>query len=170
MDVTFAAAQSMTSISGSQNGSRDRSGCVKIWDARTAQELRAWQMPGSTNYISAVAFSPDGRRLVCSNNGGDEANYRSDISVLDPTTGAGLLQLPAENDHIWGVAVSPDGRHLAAACINKTVRIWDYLSGQCVRTFASNEPYFGVAFSSDGRLLAAGGGGRDWDSSGEVKI
>jgi WD40 repeat protein len=155
---------------GTRLATGDRSGCLKIWDARTAQELRAWQMPGSTNYISDVAFSPDGRRLVCSNNGDEKTNYDSVISVLDPTTGAELLQLPAENDHIWGVAVSPDGRHLASACINHTVRIWDYLSGHSVRTFASNAPFYGVAFSPDGRLLAAGGGGRDWDSSGEVKI
>jgi WD40 repeat protein len=155
---------------GTRLATGDRSGYVKIWDPRTAKELRAWQLPGPVNYIGAVAFSPDGRRLACANNRDEDPNYSSVISIFDPTTGAELLQLPKENDYVVGLDVSSDGRHLASACTNQTVRILDYLTGQRVRTVSANTTYFGVAFSPDGLLLAAGGGGREWESSGEIKI
>ena len=54
-----------------------------------------------------------------------------------------------------GVAFSPDGRLLATASKDKTARLWDPATGECLRTLTGHDDFVrGVAFSPDGRLLA----------------
>ena len=56
----------MTSVAFSPDGKRIVSGSgdktVKVWDARTGQELLS--LKGHTSVVCAVAFSPDGTRIV----------------------------------------------------------------------------------------------------------
>ena len=53
------------------------------------------------------------------------------------------------------MAFSPDGRLLATASHDKTARLWDPATGECLRTLTGHDSgVTGVAFSPDGRLLA----------------
>jgi WD40 repeat protein len=68
---------------------------------------------------------------------------------------------------VRGVAFSPDGALLATASTDKTARLWDPATGECVRTLTGHAAGLrGVAFSPDGRLLATASIGRTarlWD-------
>lgn len=129
--------------------------CIKtinLWDPESGQLLRT--LPGHSNGVSSLAFSPDGRTLAS----GSPDNA---IAVWDPKSGQLLRTLNASNGSslksTYSVAFSPDGRTLAAGSDDKTIKLWDVSSGQLLRTLAGGgDIIYSVAFSPDGRTLASG--------------
>jgi WD40 repeat protein len=56
---------------------------------------------------------------------------------------------------LTGVTFSPDGRLLATVSYDKTARLWNPATGQCLHTLTGHTEWVtGVTFSPDGRLLA----------------
>src|SRR5262249_51277158 len=63
------------------------------------------------------------------------------------------------------VAYSPDGRRLASASWDGKVKIWDAVTGECLRTLEGHMGRaWGVAFSPDGRHVAS----TSWDKTVKV--
>jgi WD40 repeat protein len=100
-----------------------------------------------------VAFSPDGRYVALPGNGGK-------ITVWNSVTGAVTWRVGSRTT--LAVAFSPKlaGRYLlAAACNDKTVRVWDPSTNEEVYTITGHRGYvLALAFSPDGTLLASAGG------------
>lgn len=105
-----------------------------------------------TDYISGVAFAPNGKLLASASNDGtvrlwDLTRHQHPSRVLD---------VPAP---VTGLAFSPDGRLLATGLQDGTALLWRLADGRRdgpvldlrAQTVAA------VAFSPDGRLLAVGG-------------
>ncbi|MBZ5620423.1 MAG: NACHT domain-containing protein [Acidobacteriia bacterium] len=77
--------------------------------------------------------------------------------------------------HVFGCAWSPDGRRVLSATEDKTLKIWDVASGDCLRTLVGHSSYVsGCAWSPDGRRVLSASRDktlRIWDAdSGDCQL
>ncbi len=140
-------------------------------DTRSAIELRAWDAasgkeifrhgtgPGSTG----LAYSPDGRRLAVSYDGGTTHRIR------DAGSGEEILELTSAADgmtYLDTIAFSPAGTRLACASEDGKARIWDVAPDDARpsrppdRILGGNHSRVNeVAWSPDSRYVSASGWG-----------
>jgi tetratricopeptide (TPR) repeat protein len=111
---------------------------------------------GHTNWVGAVAFSPDGRWALT---GSDDTTARLwDTQAADPSASARILR--GHTSWVTAAAFSPDGRWALTGSADGTARLWDTqiadpsASARMLRghTSAVNA----VAFSPDGRWVLTG--------------
>lgn len=109
-----------------------------------------------------LAFSPDGRWLVCPD-GRYLDNYTNEsVIVWDVQTGKAVSTLISDFGRVTALSFSPDGKWLAMAASDRDCEkmvLWEFvdgtakqLSSQCVGSREESVP--DVEFSPDGRLLA----------------
>ena len=128
------------------SGSDDR--MVRIWDVSSGQYL---DLPGHTDVVRSVAFSPDGR-ILASGSGSDERTVR----LWDVHTGQCLNTLRGHSNGIWTVAFNPQGDILATGSDDLTVKLWDVRTGQCLNTLQGHTIWvWSVAFNPQGDILAS---------------
>ena len=139
---------------------------VRLWDAKSGQELRVFK--GHTNTVRSVSFSPDSPTLASAGN--DKT-----VRVWDVKTGKELRVLKGHTSVVYSVCYSPDGQTLASASEDKTVRLWDANSGQELLVLKGHASVVhSASYSPDGQTLASASHDKSvrlWDGkSGQVLL
>jgi WD40 repeat protein len=127
------------------SGSWDKT--VKLWDAKTGAVVQT--LTGHTDFVTSVAFSPDGTRLA-------SGSHDNTVKLWDATTGAVIQTLTGHTGEVTSVAFSPDGARLASGSNDKKVKLWDAKTGAVVQALTGHTGGVArVAFSPDGARLAS---------------
>lgn len=138
---------------------------IVLLDSRTGLEISSLEIPGrrqpGSNGVTALSFSPDGKRLAA-------ALADGRIFVFDPAGGTLLhgWQCPVPARNLMAIAFSPDGRRLAMSGVGSAeahpmagfVAVIDAASGETLYAVDDFEQVANaIAFNRDGtRLMIAG--------------
>ena len=135
-------------------------GKVTILDAGTGKVLRSFS---TEKGVSAVAISPDGKRLLTGTSRGwrrTDASKKGSIfpQVWDLDSGKVALELDGHRGAVKGVAFFPDGKRMITASDDGSAIIFA-ADGQQLHVLRQTDRFIrtGVALSKDGKLAVVPG-------------
>ena len=139
-----------------------RTGQLRVIDLRTGKEL--WHAQASKQFITALAFSPDGKTLASAAGFGE-----SDIRLWDVASGKEIGRLEGHQSWVGALVFWPDGMKLASASADQTIRTWDLASRKCLDVLRGHRlEVWRLALLPDQRTLISGskdGAVCAWDAS-----
>src|SRR5260370_859481 len=104
---------------------------------------------GHSDYVSAVAWSPDGKRIASAS--GDHT-----VQVWDAVNGSHVLTYRGHSSDVATVAWSSDSQFIASGGLDTTVQVWQAATGNLVYTYhGHSDAVFDVAWSPDGTRIAS---------------
>jgi hypothetical protein len=119
---------------------------ARLWNVATQQEVQHFS--DHVNGVTGVAFSLDGKYMLT-------ASYMT-AYLWDINTGMKLRQFEYEQ-LTRNVAFSSDNQHIIVGNPDRTVSVWDIVTGQEQRKLTWFADFVSsVGFSPDGRTLVAG--------------
>ena len=142
---------------------------IRLWDVATGICREEWL--AHKLWVRSVAFSPDGQTLASS-------SYDQTIKLWDVKTQHCLKILRGHTEAVSAIAFSPNicrGEFsqdvcntqkannqnpplLASSSFDRTVKLWDVTTGECLKTFLGHtNRVWTVAYHPNGQQLASGG-------------
>ena len=135
---------------------------VRLWDSQTGECIKVFQ--GYTNSVMSIAAGHE--QLLVS---GHEDKM---IRVWNAQTGQILKTLQGHRDRVWSVSIAPntiaqwldlqttagqvESDILISSSADRTIRIWNWRSGQCLKTLQGHNSWvWSVICSPCGRYLVS---------------
>jgi RNA polymerase sigma factor (sigma-70 family) len=102
-----------------------------VWEVGSAQPRWQVDLPRSSDYVSGLRFSPDGRWLA--------VGRGPRIELRDALTGRLVHTFDGHARNTFSLAFSPDGKRLVSSSYDTTVLVWD-LAGVLARQSRPEAP------------------------------
>jgi WD40 repeat protein/serine/threonine protein kinase/formylglycine-generating enzyme required for sulfatase activity len=142
---------SRTFILNRRSGGTGGTHALVQWDTASGEE-RTRIVP--SNPITALAYLPDGKRLLCGERDGS-------VHVLELESQQDIWQTKIHTEGVFDIAASRDGRTGASVSSDGTIAFWDLEQGKAyARENAGDGWIVALALSVDGRLAVSGT--REW--------
>ena len=109
--------------------------------------MEVGRLQGHDQYISSIAFSPDGSRLVSVDGDGK-------VIVWDMSTYAPIATLSGPTESATGIVFSPDGKYLAIGYYDGVVILWDLNTFTLLHTLSGHsKSIYVIVFTPDSRIV-----------------
>jgi len=142
MDAAWSPDLKTLAVGG---GSPDRSGGIELWHPAERRLVRAENL--FRDLVYAVAFAPDGKRLVA-------AGAEGLLRVIDLDGGQPPVTLTGHSGPVLCVAWSPDGNWISSGSADRSIRVWQASTGKLARSLNNhNGAVQAVLFSPDSQTL-----------------
>jgi len=136
------------------SGGRDKT--VQVWPVSQgvqvvdpATEGNIFIYRGHTINVSAVAWSPDGKRIA-------SGAWDNTVQVWQPTPESNTLTYKGHLGFVNTLAWSPDGKRIASGAWDDTVQVWDATTLRMYVTYRGHSSAVrSVAWSPDGKFIAS---------------
>ena len=134
------------------------------------QDYTKWKLPQGAKarlgkgYINEITYSPDSSHLAVASSIG--------IWIYDAETGEELDLFTGHTGPVERLAYSPDGCFIASISDNKTVQLWDAVTGEQKATLNHDDNVTDFLYSPDGSTIITNNQGKVclWDAvTGEQK-
>ena len=117
---------------------------------------------GHSNYVSAVGWSPDGKRIASASGDGT-------VQVWDASNGGHVLTYRGHSGDVLTLAWSPNGQYIASGGLDATVQVWNAATGVHIYTYRGHsDAVYDVAWSPEGERIASvsnDGSVQIWDAT-----
>jgi WD40 repeat protein len=137
---------------------------VRIFDAGTSK--LAQTLPGHSDVVRALAFSPDGNTLAA---GGGVPGLNGEVKLWTVANWKLANTLQGHTDCIYGLAWRPDGKQIATTSYDKTVKLWDVANSKSIADLKDHaDAVYSAAYSTDSKYLATASADRSirvWDAN-----
>ncbi|ETO34731.1 hypothetical protein RFI_02359 [Reticulomyxa filosa] len=131
---------------------------IRIWDISSGRQIQL--LIGHRNNVSEAQFLPDGHKII-------SCSYDNTIRLWDALSGKqiqifeghknevfGLQLSPDGNGEIDYVQFSPDGTTIASRSRERTIRLWDVLTGKQIQTLTGHsDDVWQIQFSLNGSKI-----------------
>lgn len=115
----------------------------------------------NTNAISSIAVAMDRKTIYCSDNTSIIKRY----DILN--TNMPVINYEGHTDQVNCIALSKDNKFLVSASSDKTIKIWNTVTGKLEKTLTGHDwKVITVAISANGKYIASGsndGSTKIWD-------
>ncbi|MFM9944635.1 MAG: WD40 repeat domain-containing protein [Bacteroidia bacterium] len=115
----------------------------------------------NTNPVSSIAVGMDRKTIYCSDNTSIIKRY----DMLNPNVP--VVNYEGHTDQVNCVVLSKDGKFLISASSDKTIKIWNTLTGKIEKTLTGHDwKVLSVAISANGKYIVSGsndGSTKLWD-------
>lgn len=131
-----------------------------VWDRST---FKAKYLYGHEQYISSVAFSPDGSRIATASGDGS-------ARIWNAVTGQEIAVLRGHTGSVGSAVFSPDGSRLVTASSDETARVWDLGTAKEIAVLHGHaDEVYTAMFSPEGAhiLTVSRDSVRIWDAATE---
>lgn len=128
---------------------------IHVWDFASGEKRFSIQTQNDVDARSSELFalSADDRYLLYGRNVWDLQQEKR-IHRLDPGEyGIGEVNTMPPDTNVFRISMAPDQRHVLLVEFSNPVTLWDYVSGELIRSFESSIGVMHVEASPDGRWL-----------------
>lgn len=111
-----------------------------------AYPLETVLQKGHSKYLTAYAFSPDGKYLAT-------GAYDNSVILWSFATGKQIRLFNRHTEPVRSVEFSPDGKYLLTSASDNSAKYYDVISGNMIYSFDMGRSEINIAyFSTDGKL------------------